>query len=411
MTRNWNSSASLRDIEQKTADYVLDLAKRAPLNFIGASGCYLYDDQGRRYLDFLCGVAVTSLGHCHPDIIAVIEEQSQKLMHLSNLFYNEEQAELAKLLITKSFPGKVFFVNSGTEANEAAFKLARAYGQEHKRGAAKILSLYNSFHGRTTASMCLTGQEKIHQGFGPLLSDHLYIKPNDSEGLEAVFNKYGSELCAFFIELIQGEGGIFPLSLEYVQLARKLCEEQNVLFVIDEVQTGIGRTGKLFCYEHYNVSPDVMTLAKALGGGLPTGAVIVGQKYSSVLKPGQHGSTMGGNFLACKVAKENLEIIARDKLLDNVCELSLHIIEQLTAMQKKYNLIEGEIRGLGFHIGMTLNKKKLSAADFVNSCRDKGLIINAATANTIRIMPPLNINKDQLDEGLQILDAALADSA
>ena len=285
----------MQNIFKQTEEYILDLVKRAPLSFVRGEGSYLFDAQGRRYLDFLCGVAVNSLGHAHPEILAALIAQSKKLVHVSNLFHIEEQSQLAEALVQSSFSGKAFFFNSGTEANEAAFKLCRRYGQEHKQKASTILSLKNSFHGRSTASICLTGQEKIHSGFGPLLSDHTYIAPNDIAALTKEIEENGKKICAFFIELIQGEGGIHPLEKEYVRQIRKLCTQHKVLLVVDEVQTGLGRTGKLFCYEHYDILPDLMTLAKALGSGIPIGALIVGKSHTNYLQRGQHGTTMGGN--------------------------------------------------------------------------------------------------------------------
>ena len=397
---------NLKEIQQKTERYLLDLVKRTPLSFTHGQGAYLFDTEGKRYLDFLCGVATTSLGHSHPDIVDIIQKQSSKLVHVSNLFYNQQQAELAELLIRKSLNhGQVFFFNSGTEANEAAFKLSRSYGQKHKKGASVSLSLQNSFHGRTTASMCLTGQENIRNGFGPLLTEHIYLPRNDLAALEQQLRINGDKICAFFVELIQGEGGIYPLDREYVLQAHQLCQKHEVLFVIDEVQTGIGRTGKLFCYEHYGIEPDLMTLAKALGSGFPIGALIANKTCCGYLQRGQHGTTLGGNPLACAVATKTLQVIERDKLLPKVKELSTQLLEGLHNLQQKFPIIR-EIRGLGFHIGMELEP---SASDFVTLCRTKGLLTNATSNNTVRIMPPLILNKQQLDEGLHIMEEALTE--
>ena len=314
----------------------------------------------------------------------------------------EEQSQLAKLLIQKSFPGKVFFFNSGTEANEAAFKLCRSYGQKKKEGAYKILSLKNSFHGRSTASICLTGQEKIHSGFGPLVPGHVYVQANNIEALTKEFEEKerGKDICAFFIELIQGESGVHPLEKEYVQKLRSLCTQHKVPLVIDEVQTGIGRTGRLFCYEHYKIVPDLMTLAKALGSGLPIGALVVCKEYLDYLQRGQHGTTLGGNPLAARVALETLRIIESDKLLENVNELSKYIFFAFEKLQKKFTSIK-IIRGMGFHIGIDL---ELSAKAFVEACQKEGLILNATGENTIRIMPPLTISQKEVDEGLAIIE-------
>ena len=396
--------SKMQDIFKKTEEYVLDLAGRAPLSFVRGEGSYLFDAEGRRYLDFLCGVAVTSLGHAHPEILATLETQSKKLIHVSNLFHIEEQSQLAQALIQRSFPGKAFFFNSGTEANEAAFKLCRRYAQEHKKGAFTVLSLKNSFHGRSTASICLSGQEKIHSGFGPLLPGHIYVPPNDINALEKELGKNSEKVCAFFIELIQGESGIHPLEKEYVSKVRKLCTQHKILLVVDEVQTGIGRTGKLFCYEHYDILPDIMTLAKALGSGIPIGALVVSKAHTNYLQRGQHGTTMGGNPLAAKIALETLLIIERHKLLDNVDTLSQHIFKALKDLQQKFSNIK-TIRGMGFHIGIDL---KDSAPDFVQLCREQGLLLNATGNNTIRIMPPLTVSRAEIDEGLGIIESVLA---
>ncbi len=397
-----------QETQEKTKHYILDLANRAPISFVKGEGSYLFDTQGHPYLDFICGVAVTSLGHNHPKIVSAIQDQASKLLHVSNLFYNIEQAQLAEKLIQSSFPGKAFFFNSGTEANEAAFKLCRRYGQEHKNGACTILSLKNSFHGRTTASICLTGQEKIHSGFGHLLTNHIYLPANDIKALETELTRphpnSDTNICAFFIELIQGEGGIHPLEKEYVLQARQLCQKHKILFVLDEVQTGIGRTGNLFCYEHYNIVPDLMTLGKALGSGIPIGAMVVGEAYSSCLQRGQHGTTLGGNPLATRVALETLNVIEDYRLLDHAQKHSDYIFQRLGSLQKSFPVIS-EIRGKGLHIGIQL---KANAAEFVSSCRDKGLLLNATANQTVRIMPPLTVSKKEIEKGLSIIEAVLA---
>ena len=269
-------SLSLDEIQKKTREYVLrtygypmDLA----MSF--GQGEYLYDTEGKQYIDFLCGISVTNLGHGDADIVEAIRDQAERLMHTSNLFYSQEAALLAEALINYSFPGKVFFTNSGTEASEAAFKFARSYGQSAKNGATAIITHENSFHGRSTAGMCMTGQDKIHSGFGKLLpeDDLIYLPRNDIDILEKALDDHGRNICAFALELVQGEGGIHVMDKEYVQAARQLCFENDVLLILDEVQTGIGRTGKLFAYEHYEITPDAMTLAKALGNGFPIGGL------------------------------------------------------------------------------------------------------------------------------------------
>ena len=398
----------IQNLIEQTDNYVLNITKRIPLAFVRGEGSYLFDKTGRPYLDFICGVGVNSLGHAHPRIRAVIEEQSKKLLHISNLFYIPEQSQLAEMLIKKTSPGKAFFFNSGTEANEAAFKLCRRYGQEAKQGASIILSLKNSFHGRTSASMCLTGQDKIHNGFGPLISEHQYIAANDISALQKkLTSSYGKKICALFIELIQGEAGVHPLNKEYVLQVRKLCSEHKVILVIDEVQTGIGRTGKLFCYENYNVKADIITLGKALGAGISISAIIAYNETSSYLQPGEHGTTTGGNPFASRIAQEVIHIIEKEKLLDNVTQLSDYLFSRLNNIQSQaikkgfeHSLIEN-IRGIGFHIALDL---KCSALEFIELCRHKGLLLNATSSKTVRIMPPLNISQNEIDKGIAIME-------
>ena len=576
---------------QNTKDFVLELTNRHPIYFVKGKGSYLYDAKGKKYLDFLCGVSVTSFGHAHRDLVKVIQKQATKLLHTSNWFHISEQAELAKELVSLFFrnsggvgggdnvyspqknlldnvkdgiggggdsnasgggsveggdnvyspqknlldnvkdgigggeskyspqkylldnvkdgiggggdsnasgsvgggeskyspqkylldnvkdgiggdggsnasggggdnvyspqknlldnvkdgsgggggsnesggvgggeskyspqkylldnvkdgiggggsntKAKVFFFNSGTEANEAAFKLSRSFGQKEKGGAVEIISLFNSFHGRTTASICLTGQEKIHKGFGQLLNGNIYLNRNDTPALEEVFEKNSKNLCALFIELIQGEGGIRPLDIDYVKKARELCTKHKVLLVIDEVQTGVGRTGTFFCFEQYGITPDIATLAKALGGGLPIAAMIVKDEFTKFLQKGQHGTTLGGNPFCMKVALEVLKIIDREKILEHVKIISKYIFEKLDELSKKYKIIT-DIRGKGLHIGLTI---ETSATEFVKLCLEKGLILNATSENSIRIMPPLNLKMKEAKLGLEILEDALS---
>ncbi len=390
-------------VHQKTKTYTLDLVKRSPLSFVRGEGSYLFDSEGRPYLDFVCGVAVNSLGHSHPELVSSLCKQAKTLLHVSNLFHIPEQAELAQKLVEQSFPpAKAFFFNSGAEANEAAFKLCRSYGQKRKNKADLILSLERSFHGRTTAAMCLSGQKKIHQGFGRLLDAHIYLPPNDIEALEGALVEKGKEICAFFIELIQGESGVHPLDETYVQRARKLCREHKVLFVVDEVQTGIGRTGRLFCYEHYAIQPDLMTLAKALGSGIAIGALVAAQEYADCLERGQHGTTLGGNPFAARAALETLAIIERHQLLANVRQLSDYMRKRLLVLQKNTPAFLA-LRSKGFHLAIDC---AFPAQDFVTLCAAKGLLVNAVAKHSLRILPPLNLSKKEAAEGLAIIEEA-----
>lgn len=398
---------SFQEIQEKTEQYVLATYRRQPVAFMFGQGEYLYDTEQKRYIDFLCGVAVTSLGHGDADIVEALRDQAERLIHTSNHFYIYEQAQLAETLVNYSFPSKVFFCNSGTEANEAAFKLMRRYGQKKKGGASLVLSLEKSFHGRTSASMALTGQEKIHKGFGPLMPDILHIPANDIEYLEKVFDEKGSDICGMLIELIQGEGGVRPMTQEFVHAARKLTEENQSLFVIDEIQTGFGRTGKLFAYENYSVLPDAITLAKGLGSGFPVGALIVGSDYTDILDAGSHGSTFGGNPLAMRVAYETIRIMMTRDILTHAISMADYFMERMIRMKGTFPVIK-EVRGMGLLLGMELT---IPGMPVVDSCREQGLLINCTADTTLRLLPPLNVSLEVAAAGLDILEDVLKKSS
>ena len=405
MTEIFQKPLSLTEIKEKTEKFLFNTYAKLPRAFYFGQGELLYDTENKSYIDFMSGIAVTALGHGEADIVEAIREQSDRILHSSNLFYNQEQALLAEALISHTFPGKVFLCNSGTEANEAAFKLCRRYGQKSKGGAEWILSLKNSFHGRTAAAMSLTGQNKIHDGFGSLIPNHKYISVNDIPELEKEFEENGHNICGLFLEPIQGEGGIRILDKDFVQLARKLCNEYKIPLVFDEIQTGLGRTGKLFAYEHYDIEPDILTLAKALGNGFPVGAMIAKENYAALFSPGTHGSTFGGNHLASRVAYETLKIIMSREVLNHVNAIGDYITQRLILLKQKYEFIV-EIRGLGLHIGMEMDRP---CGDLVLLCLDNGLIINCTAVNTIRIMPPLNLSLENAAKGLDILDRCLSE--
>lgn len=399
----FHTPLNFEEVETKTQKYVLDTYRRQPKAFFFGQGDTLYDSDQKPYLDFLSGIAVTNLGHGDADIIEAIRSQADRIMHTSNLFYNEEQARLAEVLIENSIKGKVFFCNSGTEANEAAFKLARSYGQAMRNNATRIVTLEGSFHGRTTGAMCLTGQQKIRDGFGPLVDGCVYVPPNDIEALEQAISGGKSDTCAFFLELVQGEGGVLPMEKEYVREAREMCAENDVLFIIDEIQTGVGRSGKLFAYEHYEIEPDAFTLAKGLGSGFPIGAMVVAEAYTPYLKRGMHGSTFGGNQLACRVAYETLKIIFGREILANVGAISQHFFSRLRTLQKSVKGIV-DVRGLGLLVGIELERP---CAELVDECRDRGLLINVTAENVIRLLPPLNITLERASHGLDILETEI----
>lgn len=400
---NFGEPLPFEEIREKTDRYILGTYKRLPVAFYFGQGEYLYDTEQRRYLDFVSGIAVTSLGHCEADLIAALREQADRLWHTSNLYYNQEQALLAEALINHSFPGKAFFCNSGTEANEAAFKLARRYGNQKKGGAGTVLSLNNSFHGRTLAGMTLTGQAKIQKGFGSLVPGIEYIPPNDIEALEKILEEHASDIAALFLELVQGEGGVRPLEVEYVRAARELTREHDILLIVDEVQTGVGRTGRLFAYEHFDIEPDLLTLAKGLGGGFPIGALIVAERYCRHLEAGAHGSTFGGNHLASRIAFETLRIIIGREILQNVVAVSEYIFRRLNLTATALSVIR-EVRGLGLLIGIELERP---GQVLVDACRERGLLINCCAENTIRLLPPLNISLEEASRAMDILEEEL----
>lgn len=394
------------EIQAKSEKYVLGNYSRYPVCFEYGVGDYLFDINGKQYIDFQCGIAVTNLGHAEADVIDALREQADKLFHTSNLFYSKEQAELAEVLIQHSFPGKVFFCNSGTEANEAAFKLVRKYAVMRGISNPIVLSLKGSFHGRTFGAMCLTGQAKIHEGFGELIPGIDYIQENDGIHLETMFEKYKGRIAGVFAEPILGEYGVLPLEESFLFKLRKLTEQEKAILVFDEIQTGIGRTGKLFCFQHFNFAPDVMTLAKGLGNGFPIGAVVIGEKFTEYLPAGAHGSTFGGNHLATRVAYETLRVILTRDILANVPALSEYIVRRLKVIQSKYPKLIKEIRGRGLHIGIELTQ---NSKPIVQKCLENGLILNSTNERFIRIMPPLNTSIERIHEAMEIFEKVLGE--
>ena len=403
---DFNNPLPLELIKAKAQKYVLGTYRPADVAFFFGQGEYLYDTNSKQYIDFLCGIAVTNLGHGEADIIEAIREQADRLLHTSNLYYNQEQALLAEAIVENSFPGKVFFCNSGTEANEAAFKLARRHGQE-KGDAVRILTLDGSFHGRTTAAMSMTGQEKVRQGFGPIIEHITHITPDDSDQLEKVIGEDGGGICALVMELVQGEGGVRPLDKDFVKSARELTDEHNILLIIDEIQTGFGRTAKLFAHEHYEIIPDAITMAKGMANGFPIGGMLVREPFVDLLGPGTHGSTFGGNHLAARIAYETLRVIMGRELLSSAEALSDFFFARLRAVQNTMPMIK-EVRGLGLHIGVVLDRP---AGPVVDLCLERGLIVNATADTVIRIMPPLTMSLERAAEGLDILEGVLAEVA
>lgn len=385
-------------VKQYYRNYVIGCYSKEDFVFVKGKGVWLWDINGKRYLDFFPGWAVSGLGHCPKEVVNVIQKQAKKLMHVANNYYTDVQALCAKKLIEISFDGKVFFCNSGAEANEAAIKLCRLYGARTNRY--KIVSMRNSFHGRTLATVTMTGQEKYSAPFKPLPEGFAYAEFNSISSLE---NSIDDKTIAVIIEPIQGEGGINVADSQYLKHLREICNQKDILLIFDEVQTGMGRTGKFFAFQHFGVQPDIVTLAKTLGGGFPIGAMIARKEIADLMIPGTHASTFGGNPLACSAATIVIEIIQKEKLLENVLTLSTWLISKLRELQNIFPVIK-EVRGIGFMLGMEL---KVPATDFVKRCRNNGLLLNCTHNTVVRIMPPLCVKKSHLEKGFRIIKKSL----
>jgi len=374
-------------------EYIMPTYSKLPLVFVKGKGSRLWDIHHKVYLDFFPGWGVGSLGHCHPKVMQAVRDQVSKLIFIPNNYYHLPQARLAKELVYRAFPAKVFFCNSGAEANEAAIKFSRKFGQ----GRYEIITFENSFHGRTLATLAATGQKKYQQGFLPLPEGFKTVKFND---LEATKSAITDKTIAIMLELIQGEGGINIAEKNFVFALRKLCDEKKLLLIIDEVQTGLGRTGEWFCYQNYGITPDIMTLAKALGGGLPIGAMLVKKEIADILGPGEHASTFGGGPVICKAALAVLKAIQKEKLITNVKKQSEYLFSKLYNLKNKYPLIK-EVRGMGLMIGIELNQE---GKNIVEKCQEFGLLINCTHQNVLRLMPALNITKKEINLAVGILD-------
>jgi acetylornithine/N-succinyldiaminopimelate aminotransferase len=385
--------------------YLFATYKRSELFCDRGSGVYVYDLAGKRYLDFLSGISVNSLGYNHPRLVRVLVEQGQRLIHSSNLFYNPYQGLLAKRLAESSGMSKVFFTNSGTEAIEAALKVARAYG--HAQGGDQksvILTLKNSFHGRTFGALSITTQEKYQAPFRPLVPD---VEIVEDFTVPALTKAFSDRVCALVLEPIQGEGGVVPLPAEFLRAGRELCDQYNAILVVDEIQCGLGRTGKYFAFEHFGLKPDVLTLAKSLAAGYPLGAMIGSARVAECLKPGDHGTTFGGGPLACRLALEVLDIIEQEGLIARAAEMGDYLVQGLRKLASRHPLI-GEIRGMGLMIGAEMGD---AAKEVVQRLLKKGFITNAAHDTVLRLLPPLVISKNDINELLSALDEVLGEIA
>jgi acetylornithine aminotransferase/acetylornithine/N-succinyldiaminopimelate aminotransferase len=399
---------SLASVSRMEARLLLPTYERQPILFVRGRGVYLWDSQGKRYLDFLSGIGVNALGHNHPAIQSAIRRQAGRLIHVSNLFFHEYQAELAQLLTQISGLDRAFFCNSGTEAWEGALKLARAFAQANNKNGSKpstrILAMENSFHGRTFGALATTGQPKYRAPFVPLLPGVTFVKFNDVDDLQ---RKFDSNVCAVCIETIQGEGGVCPVGREFFELAARLTKQSGALLVVDEIQSGLGRTGRHFAYQHYDVLPDVVTVAKPLACGLPLGAILTTERVASCIHPGMHGTTFGGGPLACAVAIEFLR--EEKKLLKHVRALGGYFHAALEALDKKHNSIQ-DVRGAGLMRAVELDSPQLAKA-VAKQLLQEGIIINRTHETVLRFLPPYIIQKKHIDQLIKALDVALLKSA
>lgn len=397
------TSKKLQSIIDGDKEYLFqNYGDRLPVCFVRGEGSYLYDQDGAQYIDFFSGIAVSSLGYGNNAFSKALHRQVETILHSSNWYYNKEQVEAARLLSELSFPGKTLFVNSGTEASEAAIKLARRYGQSISPDCYGIISFEGSFHGRTFGAMSATAQERIHKGFGPIVPGFTYLPYNDIKSFK---KEIGSRrnVCAVITELVQGEGGIKIIDGSFIREVATICAKHKILLIIDEVQTGIGRTGEVFAYRHFDITPDIITMAKGLGGGVPVGAMHARSDLSKYLEKGTHGTTFGGNHLASAAAVAVLKELKKPACMKKVKHSGAYIMDRMRALQKKTDIIQ-DVRGMGLHIGIELKKPGM---DIVKRALDEKLIINCTAEKVIRIMPPLTIGMPVIKQGLSILEKIL----
>ncbi|MGM3173351.1 bifunctional acetylornithine/succinyldiaminopimelate transaminase [Dickeya lacustris] len=394
-------------VTRDTFDKVI-LPVYAPAQFVPVKGkgSRVWDQQGKEYIDFSGGIAVTALGHCHPALVAALKEQGETLWHTSNVFTNEPALRLASKLIAATFADRVFFANSGAEANEAAFKLARHYAiTRHSPYKTKIISFYQSFHGRTLFTVSVGGQPKYADGFGPKPADIVHVPFNDLDAVKAVMDDH---TCAVVLEPIQGEGGVTPATPEFLNGVRELCDQHQALLVFDEVQCGMGRSGKLFSYMHYGITPDILTTAKALGGGFPVSAMLTTEEIASVMAVGTHGTTYGGNPLACAVAEAALDVINTPEVLSGVAENHARFVSALERINAQYGIFD-EVRGMGLLLGAQLKPAWHGRArDFLAASAELGLMILVAGPDVIRFVPSLVITPQEIDQGMALFEKAVA---
>jgi acetylornithine aminotransferase len=388
---------------EKSDKYIMKTYGRYPIVPVRGEGCRLWDADGKEYLDFLGGVAVNNLGHCHPKVVAALQKQAAELIHCSNYYQIPQQIELAEMLCNHSFADKAFFCNSGAEANEAAIKLARKYSRDtFGPERYEIITAADSFHGRTMATVSATGQEKVQRFFDPLLHGFKHVPFNDIAALEAAITP---ATCAVMLEPIQGEGGVNVPSAGYFQEVRRICDKHDLILIFDEVQVGMGRTGKLFAYEHFDIVPDIMTLAKALAGGAPIGTMLATDRFAAAFVPGTHGSTFGGNPLVCAAAIASVRAILEDGILNRCEELGEYLEGELESLQHKYHFLK-EVRGIGLMIGLVLD---IPAGDIVKKGHERGVLLNVTHETVLRFVPPLVVTKQEIDAMITILDDIFAE--
>ena len=389
--------------------HVLKNYARAPLTLVRGKGAQVWDDAGNAYLDFTSGIAVSALGHCHPHWVAAVQRQAAELIHVSNLFRNPQQGELARRIVKFAGPGRVFFCNSGAEANEALIKLGRLHGVQKAGGEEgkcfKIICAKNAFHGRTYGGMSATPQEKIQKGFRPLVPGFAFGEINN---LQSFVDLVDEGTAAIFLETIQGESGINPCTPEFLRGLRQLCDKNNVLLMLDEVQCGVGRTGKFYSFEHAGITPDAIGMAKGLGGGFPIGSMWVRERFADLFHPGNHGTTFGGTPLACAAALAVLDVIERDNLLEKVRTQSAPWHAALRQLAADFPKHVGGVRGIGYLVGVQMTGEP---TPYIAALRDRGLLAPSAGGNVIRLLPPLNATTDELAKSVEIFRAMLAAKA
>jgi predicted acetylornithine/succinylornithine family transaminase len=376
---------------EKGNKYLANTYRRFPIGIAKGEGCWLWDLSGRRYLDFLSGIAVCNLGHAPASVVEAVCAQARRLLHISNLFYTEPQIKAAELIVSHSFGDKVFFCNSGAEANEAAIKLARRYSwKNHGEGRKEIVAMENSFHGRTIATLSATGQKKFSEGFIPLVEGFTFVPFNDMKAVEKAVSE---KTCAVIVECIQSEGGVYVADTRYMKKLREFTAERDILLIVDEVQTGMGRTGKLFAYEHYAIEPDIMSLAKALGSGFPVGAIVAKDKAMEAFDPGSHASTFGGNPVACAAVTATIDTIMDEGIVARCSAMGAYLLQGLLKLKKELPFIV-DVRGLGLLLGIEFT---FDVAPMVQEFLAEGVILYASKGNVIRLLPPLIIGQEEID--------------